>query len=155
LSSNIITSCDKVASGLGATNLLLLPHPVMPLVPVNVLEKKLLQTSTFAKISTFSKNHQPLKKISTFAKISNFEKKINFAKYPKFSKKDGVFYNFKCLRNIYVFYHKLNQSNSIFFTTYHNSLPALLPFFFTLSHLSCFLYFSSSRIWSTKYLGFF
>jgi hypothetical protein len=31
------------------------------------------------------------------------------------------------------------------------TLPALLPSFLTLAHLSCFLYFSPSRIWSTLF----
>jgi hypothetical protein len=40
---------------------------------------------------------------------------------------------------------------SHFLTTYHDSLLALLFSFFTLAHLSCFLYFSPSHIWSTNY----
>jgi hypothetical protein len=35
------------------------------------------------------------------------------------------------------------------------TLPALLSSFLFLTHLSCFLYFSPSRIWSIQFLGFF
>jgi hypothetical protein len=50
--------------------------------------------------------------------------------------------------------HVFYQLNSTYFTIYHTSLPALLPSFLTLTHLSCFLYFSPSRIGSTNYIQF-
>jgi hypothetical protein len=72
-------------------------------------------------------------------------------KYPIFSKKDQLFYNIKYI----CFNYELGKSNSILFTTNHDSLPALLPSFLALAHLpvSCFLYFFPSRIWSTNYSG--
>jgi hypothetical protein len=53
----------------------------------------------------------------------------------------SIFYNIKCLRNIYkCFYHELGQSNSNFFTTYHDSLPALLPLQIYLASSTSFLF---------------
>jgi hypothetical protein len=94
---------------------------IMPVMPVNFL---LLKISTYAKI-------YHLQKVSSLQKISNFAKNIEFCK------------KYQILQKIL----KFGQSNSMFLNTSHESLPSLLPSFFTLA----LLYFSPSQIWSTNY----